>query len=231
MWVLGVLPGLVLLALVGGGIALIVRGRGPEGWNIQFPGVLLGYCAIAMLAGVFMVGTGGGLLLKAGLAESAGRDFSYNDERYEYYSGTRGTVDPSDNEIRDDIANGISLTFAGTVLFALHAFGAAVLRRREAPGQRLVARAYSLIGLGTATLAFLAAGATALNDIVRRYVVGGDTVEPWQMRHPGEPLAIAIAMMPLVAWFGLRVWQELAGPQEPTATAEATVAPLQPNPA
>lgn len=52
-------------------------------------------------------------------------------------------------------------------------------------------------------------GAEALNDIVRRYVVGGDTVETWQIRHPGEPLATAIVLIPLILWFGWRVWEEI----------------------
>jgi hypothetical protein len=48
-------------------------------------------------------------------------------------------------------------------------------------------------------------GAQALNDVVRRYIVGSDTVESWQIRHPGEPLAIAVVLLTLMLWFGWRV--------------------------
>jgi hypothetical protein len=228
MWVLaGLLPSLIILVVIVGGIILLVR-RGTEGWSIEFPAVLLAYTAIAMLVGVFMVAAGSGLLLKAGLAEAGERDFSYNDQPYAAYDPYRepvpatptkpatteqptGTVDPSDTAIRDDVATGISLTFAGAVVFVVHAFGAAMLRRRNAQGTQLITRAYNLVGLAVATLGFMATGAQALNDIVRRYIVGGDTVEPWQIRHPGEPLAIAVVLLPLMLWFGWRVWQEMGG--------------------
>jgi hypothetical protein len=225
MWVFyGLLPTLIVLVVIAGGVVLLVR-RGSEGWSIQFSGVLLGYVATAMLVGVFLVAAGAGLLLKAGLAQAGERDLSYDVQPYPVYepfpaSGpfapskpdqpTR-TVDPSDNAIRDDVATGISLTFAGAVLFAVHAFGAVVLRRRETQGAQLITRAYNLVGLAVATLGFMGTGAQALNDVVRRYVVGGGTVEPWQLRHPGEPLAIAIVLFPLVLWFGWRVWQEMGG--------------------
>jgi len=230
MWVFyGLLPTLIVLFIIGGGVVLLVR-RGSEGWNIQFSGVLLGYVSTAMLVGVFLVAAGAGLLLKAGFAQAGDRDFSYDVQPYAVYkpypaSAPRQsvpskpnvpaeparTVDPSDSAIRDDIATGISLTFAGAVLFAVHAFGAVVLRRRKAQGEQFITRAYNLFGLAVATLGFMGTGAQALNDVVRRYVVGGDTVEAWQTRHPGEPLAIAVVLFPLILWFGWRVWQEMGG--------------------
>lgn len=137
MWVFyGLLPTLLILAIIIGGVVLLVR-RGSEGWSIQFPGVLLAYVATAMLIGVFLVAAGAGLLLKAGFAQAGERDFSYDVQpypRYEPYPAyapyeptpvpvePAQMVDPSDNAIRDDVARGISLTFAGTVLFAVHAW-------------------------------------------------------------------------------------------------------------
>jgi hypothetical protein len=221
MWVFyGLLPTFIVLCIIIGGVVLLVR-RGSDGWSIQFPGVLLAYVATAMLVGVFLVAAGAGLLLKAGFAEAGERDFSYDarpEPFYEWYPVDRQpnpadaparTVDPSDNAIRDDLAGGISLTFAGAVLLAVHAFGAVVLRRRRAQGAQLITRAYNVVGLAVATLGFMGTGAQALNDIMRRYVVGGDTVEPWQIRHPGEPLSTAVVLFPLVLWFGWRVWQEM----------------------
>lgn len=228
MWVFyGLLPTLIVLIVIIGGIVLLVR-RGSEGWSIQFPGVLLAYVATAMLVGVFLVAAGAGLLLKAGFAQFGERDFSYDVQPYPVYepfpashpsvptkpvapNQSTGIVDPSDNAIRDDVATGISLTFAGAVFFAVHAFGAVVLRRRGAQGGQLITRAFNLVGLAVATVGFMGTGAQALNDVVRRYIVGGDTVQSWQIRHPGEPLAIAVVLFPLMLWFGWRVWQEMGG--------------------
>src|SRR5437879_11969271 len=117
---------------------------------------------------------------KRGAAE---RDFSYNVQPQTIYqpspqgaSTSRQTVDPSDNAIRDDLAAGISLTFAGSVLFAVHAFGATLLRRRRAQGEEVITRSCNLIGLVVSTLWCLGPGAWALADIRRRYVVGGAAV-------------------------------------------------------
>src|SRR5581483_6506842 len=115
-------------------------------------------------------------------------------------------TDESDARIRDDIATGISLLVAGGVLLVPHALGAAALRRRGSAARELVDRSFNLLGLATATLAFLGAGAAALNDVLRRYVVAGAEPVWYDGRHPGEPLAIAITMVPLALWFGLRVW-------------------------
>ena len=126
------------------------------------------------------------------MAQAGERDFSYNVQPQTIYqpspqgaSTSRQTVDPSDNAIRDDLAAGISLTFAGAVLFVVHAFGATLLRGRRAQGEEMITRSYNLIGLVVSTLGFLGTGAQALNDIVRRYVLGGTTVQTWQLRHPG----------------------------------------------
>ena len=36
-------------------------------------------------------------------------------------------------------------------------------------------------------------------------------MQPWQLRHPGGPLSVAIVLLPLMLWFGWRLWQELGG--------------------
>jgi hypothetical protein len=251
VWVVyGLLPPLVFLTLIVGAVVAVVRGRAGEGWNIQFSGVLAAYAALVMLISVFLVAAGAGALVKAGLAEAFGRDFSYDTAPYPQYreipvepvrtpageatpspadEGTRATpdapvppqperwIDPSDNAIRDDVATGITLTFVGAALFAIHAVMSVALRRRGAQGERLIARAYNLLGLATSTIGFLALAAMGLNDIVRRYVVEGGDLEPWQVRHPGEHLGFAIAFLPLALWFGWRVWQEFTMETETAA--------------
>ena len=231
MWVLvGLLPALIVLGLIVAGIAALFRGRG-DGRGLEFPTVVAAYAALVMLVSLFLTATGGGLLLKAGFGAMQ-RDFSYNTQSYSSFDPATRTesrrVDPSDNAIRDDVATGLSLAFAGVVLFVPHALGAAILRRRPGAVSRTVSRGEALLGLATATVGLLASGATALNDIMRRYVLGGtDTLLPFERRHPGGPLAIAIVMLPLVVWFGWRLWREFAEPdgQEPAALASSPATP------
>ena len=232
MWVFyGLLPTVIVLFIIVGGIVLLVR-RGSEGWNVSFGGVLLGYLATAMLVGVFLVAAGTALLLKAGFAEAGNRDFSYDVQPQTIYSpvttsgrpepGTTQIDDRSDTAIRDNVANGISLAFVGAVLFAVHAFGTVILRRRQSQAAPLVTRTYDLLGLALATLGFLGTGAQALNDILRRYVVGGDAVQQWEVRHPGGPLSTAVVLLPLALWFGWRVWQEMASSLTADAAPDAS---------
>lgn len=227
MWILfGVLTPLIVLALIGAGAYALFRGRSADGRGIEFTAVLSTYAALVMLVSVFMVATSGGVLLKAAMA-SSNRDFSYNTQPATRYDPTNPrstrTYDPSDSAIRDDVANGLSLAFAGVVLFVPHALGAAIIRRRGAGATRIVTRGYNLLGLAAATLGFLIAGATALNDVVRRYVLGGDVVQPWNVRHPGEPLGFAIALLPVALWFGWRVWQEFSSHDERGSAPAATI--------
>ena len=236
MWILyGLLPSLLVLALIAGAVALVVRGRS-DGWSIEFPTVMLACAALAMLAGVVLAASGGALLLKAGFAEASDRDFSYHAVPYENYYPYPGEpdpvgrpvmIDPSDAAIRDDVATGVSLAFAGTAVFAIGGFTYMLLRRGHPAGEQLIVRSYNLIGLAVASIAFLAAGAAALNDLMRRYVLEGATVDPWAIRHPGEPLAIALVMLPVALWFGFRVWQELGDAD----TSAAQLAPGAGSPA
>jgi predicted negative regulator of RcsB-dependent stress response len=63
-------------------------------------------------------------------------------------------------------------------------------------------------------------------------VLGRTAVQPWQVRHPGGSLSVAIVLLPLMLWFGWRLWQELAGDaarEQRTETAprqQATSAPI-----
>jgi hypothetical protein len=204
---------------------VIMRGRAAEGGGITFSGVLVGYVALAMLVSVFLLAGGTALLIKTGFSAAVGRDFSYStalEPRYSPYepfyppeSGKAAPepeswVDPSDNNRRDDIASGVTLVFQGSTLFAIHGVMAAVLRRRRAQGTHLATRAYNLLGLAAASVAFLALGGAALYGIVRRYALETQNLDAGELPHPGDPLAYAIVFLPLALWFGWRVWQEFA---------------------
>ena len=227
MWVLyGILPPLLLIGVIVAAVVAFVRGRAA----ITFSGVLMGYVALAMLISVFLLASGGALLIKTGLSEAVGRDFSYNTELEPRYSPREPPyypepdvapvyprpepetwVDPSDNDLRNDIAAGVTLVFVGLTLFAVHAVAAVVLRRRGAQGADFVSRVYNLLGLAGASIGFLASGGNAVYGIIRRYALETENLEPWDFPHPGEPLAFAAVFLPLSLWFGWRVWQEFAG--------------------
>ena len=204
MWVLyGILPPIFVIGIIVAAVVAVMRVRAGDGRGITFSGVLLAYVYAAMLISVFLTASGSALLIKSGLSEAVERDFSYEVERY---------GDP----LRDDIAAGVTLVFVGLTLFAVHAVGGVLLRRRRAQGERFVSRAYNLLGLAGATLGFLIAAGTALYDTLRRYVLSTENLRSWEFPRPGEPIAVAVVFLPLVLWFGWRVWQEfaLAAPEQ-----------------
>ena len=213
MWVLyGILPPLLIVGLIVAAVVAIIRARAGTGPGITFPGVLLAYVYTAMFISVFLAATGGALLIKPALGGIIGTDFSYNNEAEErYYPRDEETwVDPSHDAIRNDVAAGVALVFVGLVLFAGHGATAAALRRRHAPGERLISRAYNLLGLAAATIGFLGGGGAAVSDMLRRYALdtGGTHSWEWDTPRPGGALAVAIVFLPLAVWFGWRVWQE-----------------------
>lgn len=231
MWVFfGILPPVLVIGIIVAGVVAFMRGRATGG-AITFSGVLMGYVALAMLVSVFMLASGGALLIKTGLSEAVGRDFSYDTELEPRYSPEPPSlaepedspeppsrrypepetwVDPSDNALRDDVAVGVTMVFIGLTLFAVHGVAAVVLRRRGAQGADFVSRVYNLLGLAGASISFLASGGGALYGIIRRYLLDTENLEPWDFPHPGEPLAFAVVFLPLALWFGWRVWQEFA---------------------
>ena len=235
MWVLyGILPPVLIIGAIVAAVVAFVRGRA----GITFTGVVMGYVALAMLVSVFMLASGSGLLIKTGLGEAVGRDFSYNTELeprysprepgylpeppslaepedsakppYPRYPEPETWVDPSDNALRNDIAAGVTLVFVGLTLFAVHGVAAVVLRRRGAQGANFISRVYNLLGLAGASIGFLVSGGGAVYGMLRRYALETENLEPWDFPHPGEPLALAVVFLPLALWFGWRVWQEFA---------------------
>ncbi|HUS82325.1 MAG TPA: hypothetical protein VM013_03595 [Dehalococcoidia bacterium] len=217
MWVLyGLLPPVIVIGLIIAAVVFAVRARSTGG--ITFPGVLLAYVYAALFVSVFMVAAGGALLVKAGLAQAAGRDFAYNTGEERYHRADDGSmlVDPSDEAIRNDVATGITLLFIAGTLFAIHGVAAMALRRRNAQGQRLISRSYNVLGLAAATIAFLGGGGAAVYETLRRYVLETDTFESWDYPRPGGAIGVAVVFLPLALWFAWRVWQEFAaeGPLE-----------------
>ena len=211
---LGILVPLFVVGLIVTAVVVIMRARAGEDRGITFSGILQAYVSTAMFISIFLVAVGGALLIKPALGGIIGTDFSYNNEPEERYypRGEETWVNPSDDAIRNDVAGGVTLVFVGVALFAVHGVAAAVLRRRQAQGERLISRAYNLLGLAMASIAFLGGGGEAVHDVLRRYVLdsGGPHSWDWNTPRPGGALATAIVFLPLAVWFGWRVWQEFA---------------------
>jgi len=209
---LGILVPLFVVGLIVTAVVVIMRARAGEG--ITFSGILLAYVSTAMFISIFLVAVGGALLIKPALGGIIGTDFSYNNEPEERYypQGEETWVNPADDAIRNDVAAGVALVFVGVALFALHGVAAAVLRRRQAQGERLISHAYNLLGLAMASIGFLGGGGSAVHDVLKRYLLdtGGPHSWEWETPHPGGALATAIVFLPLALWFGWRVWQEFA---------------------
>ena len=209
---LGILVPLFVVGLIVTAAVVIMRARSGEG--ITFSGILLAYVSTAMFISIFLVAVGGAFLIKPALGGIIGTDFSYDNEPEERYypRGEETWVDPADDAIRNDVAAGVTLVFVGLTLFAMHGAGAVALRRRHAPGERLISRAHNLLGLAAASIGFLGGGGAAVHDVLRRYLLdtGGPHSWEWQTPHPGGALATAIVFLPLALWFGWRVWQEFA---------------------
>ncbi len=171
---LGILIPLFVVGLIVTAVVVIMRARAGEGRGITFPGILLAYVSTAMFISIFLVAVGSALLIKPALGGIIGTDFSYNNEPEERYypRGEETWVNPSDDAIRNDIAGGVTLVFVGVALFALHGVAAAVLRRRQVQGERLISRAYNLLGLAMASIGFLGGGGSAVHDVLKRYAPG-----------------------------------------------------------
>ncbi len=226
MWVLfGLLPPVIIIGIIIAAIVTVVRARSTGG--ITFPGIMLGYVYAAMFVSVFLFAAGGALLLKAGLAQVAGRDFAYNTNEERFYPSGSAVVDPSDQDIRNDVAIGITLVFVGAALFGIHGVASIGLRKRRVPGIRQISRTYNLLGLAGSTIVFLAGSGAAVYEVLRRYVVKSGNLDPWNFPRPGGAIGVAIVFLPLALWFAWRVWQEFAeegGGSAPDETPREDVA-------
>ncbi len=207
-------------AAVATSIIMLRRRERPE--RIPFSGILFGYAGLMVLIGIFLATAGIALVGKAAFA-IVDQDFSYDRDRngFSDYSTQESpkTDDEIEDDMREDVIVGVVLLFVGGVMVAPHAFGTALLRRRRAQGERPVARGISLIGLATSTIGFLAAGGTALALVLQRFA--DDSAEGWRDHHPGEPLALALLLAPLAAWFAYRLWSEYALDDAPSVGSAA----------
>ncbi len=151
---------LLLLALIGAGVVALVRGK------LTFPAVVHAYTAIVFGLCAILALVGGAFLLKAGLSEVLGHDFSYRTGGYPP-AGPYGGPPSAATQARDDVATGLTLLVIGVLLGAVHAFGRAVAARRNTLHAGAVERGFDTVMLCVATAVGLASAIMLLNDLLR----------------------------------------------------------------
>ena len=214
--VFGIVAPLLVLGLVGAGIVALIKGR------LTMPMLAHGYTAVVLGIGLVLALVGGAYLLKAGMSELIGRDFSYTTTWPSYY----GVPYPSaETMFKDDIVLGITLVIIGAVVGGIHFLGMRLAAARDQAHAAIVERTYDIAMLVVGTAVGLTSVIMLINDLLRRYVVTDANRPVEQLPHPGSPLAFAVFFLPIWVYFGVRVWRSLAGPRAPAASPTSELAP------
>lgn len=194
-----------VIAFASGAIVMLRRRQTHE--RIRFISVVHAYAALMILVGLFMVASGIGVALKVALAETVSHEFAYD----RFNRNAFGISDPEDiedDDVEDDAIAAFVLALVGAGMFIPHALGVMALARKGARSSPAVTRGYNLVGLSTATIGLLAAGGTAIGSVLQR--VADDSIG-WRDHHPAEPLAFAIVLAFVTAWFAYQLWNDVAG--------------------
>lgn len=223
--VFGIIGPLLVLALLGAGVAALLRGR------LTFAALVHAYAAVVLGVCVVLALVGGAFLLKAGFSEAVSRDFSYRTAEYPYAgpyerpSGVPSAERAAATAARDDVATGVTLLIIGAVLGTLHGFGKVAAGRRNRDYAPFVDRGFDIVMLLVATGVGLVSSVMLLNDLLRRYVVTDDARPAYQLPQPGGALAFVVTFLPLWIIFGARVWRALLGgkPRDAGEARDGTV--------
>ena len=223
--VFGIIGPLLVLALLGAGVAALLRGR------LTFAALVHAYATAVLGVCTVLALVGGALLLKAGFSEAISRDFSYRTAEYPYAgpyerpTGRPSAARAAVSAARADLATGVTLLIIGGGLGILHGFGKRAAGRRNRDYAPVVDRGFDIVMLLVATGVGLVSSVMLLNDLLRRYVVTDDARPAYQLPHPGGPLAFVLAFLPLWIIFGARVWRALLGgkPRDAGEAPDGTV--------
>lgn len=207
---------LIVGATVAGIVFVLTRGRTVE---LTFASIVAAYANLMIAVSVVAVAAGAALLLKASFAEIGDRDFSY-----ETTAHRTSASDPSDDDLREDIALGITFSAIGAVVLVTHVtvrrvVGPRVTARHRANLDRVLSLAMSGIG----AIGFLIAGGIGLSELLRRTVLETDLGEFESPPQPGDDIGWAIVFLLLWIGFGSIVWRQFRGEY---GAAEARGAPL-----
>ena len=204
--IIGIIGFILPIGLVIAAIVALNKGK------LSMPLLIHAYTAVVLGVGVVLILAGGAFLLKAGLSELVGRDFSYTTTWPAYYGEQ---YESADTAFKNDIVLGVTLVVTGAIVGGIHAIGNRLAAVRNQEHAALVERAYDLAMLFVGTVVGLTSVIMLINDLLKRYVVTDAARPVDQLPHPGTPLAIVVFFVPLWLYFGLRVWRSLARPHTP----------------
>ncbi len=217
---------IVAFLILGGLVAAAVYAfsRARAGQQLTFGTFVAGYAVLMIAVSAIVLAGGVAALLKAGFSEVGGRDFSYTTSELRYIpiaTDVRGEpvpaavpteenyYDPSEDDLREDLALGITLSIVGGVMLGLHLLvRRAVGTRVPETDRRNLDRALVLILALIAGIGTLIAAGLGLADWLRRTVLETD-LEPFESPpHPGDELAWASVFLALWIVFGSLVWRQ-----------------------
>lgn len=207
-------------ALVATGVFVVSRVRSGEPLGLSFRTILVGYFHLMSIVAVLLLATGLTTLLKAGLSEVFGREFSYWIPRVVVAKpvppqpGAPRPVEPApeqleeqrqrelrriEQQVREDLIQGGTLALVGAIFWPLHAWG----RRRIVPADNawlaFFARAHLTILLLLFSLIGIISLATGLYQLLRFALL--PTTEDLSPQPPGESVALALVFVPLWLFF------------------------------
>jgi hypothetical protein len=211
-----------IVAAIALAVFVVSRLRSGESVDLSLRTILAGYFTLMTVAAVVMLALGMTTLVKAGLSQAFGRDFSY-------YVPTRasfpapvqpaapGAEQPPDVEqqlqsgqrrieqqYRSDLVQGGTLALVGAILWPLHAWGRRRVADPASPVTRFLARAQQIVLLVLFSLVGLFSLPTALYELLRRFLIPAD--DSGIASPPGEAVATALVFVPLWVFF---LWSTL----------------------
>jgi hypothetical protein len=222
--VLGILFGLgIPILIVAGIVYLILKLRKGTSIKFSYRICLRVYFYVVILISIGLAGIGGAsTIIRVGLGEAIGKEFSYGDiyrehqERLErgndndhYYSdrnwGDRTLPEMLNLEIKGHLIDGISLAIIGLLLLIIHIVGRIWL---ETDSERLdmLRRLYLFSGLVVFAILSIISLAAGIPGTLRYAFAVNQSYGS-----PAEPLSIAIATLPIWVCFLVATLSNIRG--------------------
>lgn len=220
------------LGLVTAGVAyLVIKLRSGEAIDLASRSLLSIYLRLITIVSLMVLAVGLSGLVNTGLASILGRDFSYSASPV-YREGSfpagvpleKGLPSPEEQQrqreealesnFRGGLAEGISLTLVGGLIWALHLWGQSSLRRHPGGEEPVLHRIYLAVLLVIFSLGGILALSQGVSDTVRYILVGGAAFYTYRPP-PGGSLSTAIVFVPIWVYYFATLWRELRPREAP----------------
>lgn len=219
-----VIPAAIVLglgALVAVAVFVILRLRAGETLDLSFRTILIAYFRLMSIVSVLVLALGLTTLLKAGMSEPLGREFSYwmppamlakpppppvrpgepgppprsEPTSEQLVEQRQRQIRQVEQQFRSDVVQGTTMAMVGAILWPLHAWGRRRIARVEDAWSAFFARLHLTILLVLFSLVGIISLATAIYQVLRFILVPAEEYLPSQP--PGESLAAAAVFVPL----------------------------------